>query len=1150
MKPIASPVTDIKPQYDLVVVGSGYGGAIAASRMARAGLRVCLLERGREFLSGEFPDTLPEVAEQIQMRLPGKHLGDQTALFDIHLQKQQNVVVGCGLGGTSLINANVSLSPADDVLNDQAWPEAIRMDEAGLLKEGFRRAREMLQPQPYPHNAPVLHKLEAHRQSAFQLGAPFSRPALNVTFETPPGGLNHVGVVRQSCIYCGDCVTGCNYDAKNTTRANYLPDAWNHGAEIFCQLGVRYLQQQGAGWRVYYQRLDAGQDRFDAPPQFVDARLVILAAGTLGSNEILLRSREQGLSLSGRLGYGFSGNGDMLGFGYNNDQAINGVGFGERKAQDMTPVGPCITGLIDLRDQLDRNQRMVIEEGTLPGAIASLLPEALAAAANKLGEDTDAGFPDWLHETRRIWTSALQGSYRGAVNHTQTYLVMSHDDAAGRIILEDDRIVLDWPGVGQQQNFRNAHHKLTQATAALGGTYVENPLWSDLFNTRLVTVHPLGGCCMGRDGTQGVVNHKGQVFIGAGEEVHSGLYVSDGSVLPTSLAVNPLLTISALTERCCALIARDYGWSIDYSLPSAPTRPHPVQPLGIRFTERMAGYFAATQDNGDALQSYRDAASLGREAGDTMQFTLTVSAADLNRFLDEPEHRGEITGTLECQVLSEHPIIVQQGEFRCFERSASPPDTRRMCYRIKLRTAEGGVLYFDAFKMIKDDPWQLDLWHDTTTLYVALYRGEDPSGERLGKGVLNIRANDFLRQLTTLQVTHAEDWLARLRATARFGRFFAGTLYECYGGIFYDPQPGSPSVPRKKRPIRAPAPEIHQFKTEDGVTLRLTRYLGGGKGPVMLVHGLGVSSAIFSTDLIDINLVEYLVAHEYDVWLLDYRVSILLPSSSDQSNGDQVARYDYPAAIAKIIAISGADTIQAVVHCYGATTFFMSMLSGLERVRSIVCSQIATDILVPAVTAVKSGLHIPSFLEKLGIDSLTARVPADGGSLLTQLYDEALDLNAMVQAQGRCSSDTCHRITFLYGSLYRHDRLSDRLHSHLHELFGEANIETLEHLATICRAGELVDAAGNDTYLPHLERLDLPILFISGADNECYLPESTRLSYERLCQAYHPHQYQRVVIPGYGHIDCIFGERADRDVYPLIVNHLDRTLPNATSDRE
>ncbi|SUX53596.1 alpha/beta hydrolase [Chromobacterium vaccinii] len=120
------------------------------------------------------------------------------------------------------------------------------------------------------------------------------------------------------------------------------------------------------------------------------------------------------------------------------------------------------------------------------------------------------------------------------------------------------------------------------------------------------------------------------------------------------------------------------------------------------------------------------------------------------------------------------------------------------------------------------------------------------------------------------------------------------------------------------------------FLTDDGVNLRLTRYNGGGKGPVMLVHGLGVGSNIFSTDTISTNLLEYLYQHGYDVWLLDFRVSILLEASQQQWDGDQVARYDYPAAIRRIREATGAADVQCVVHCYGATTFFMSMLAGLE----------------------------------------------------------------------------------------------------------------------------------------------------------------------------------------------------------------------------
>ena len=165
----------------------------------------------------------------------------------------------------------------------------------------------------------------------------------------------------------------------------------------------------------------------------------------------------------------------------------------------------------------------------------------------------------------------LHGPYAGAVRNTQTYLLMCHDKGDGKMYLEDDRLRISWPGVGEQPIFERANERLLEATRPLGGTYVINPTWSTLTKHNLITVHPLGGCTMSDDAEHGVVNHKGQVFSGKnGQDVHKGLYVSDGSIIPRPLGVNPFLTISALAERNSALLAQDRGWKIDYTLPSAP----------------------------------------------------------------------------------------------------------------------------------------------------------------------------------------------------------------------------------------------------------------------------------------------------------------------------------------------------------------------------------------------------------------------------------------------------------------------------------------------------------------------------------------------------------------------------------------------------
>ena len=728
MKPISSDLSDIKKHYEVVVIGSGYGGGIAASRMARAGCSVCLLERGREILVGDYPDTLTEATKNTQFHTPKAHIGSPLGLYDIHVNEQQSVVVGCGLGGTSLINANVSLEAQPEVFDDPCWPSGIREHRDTLLQKGYVHARDMLKPTPYPQSRDEPAKLKAHRISAEALAnereLKFYKPPINVTFETPEGGVNHVGVPQSACTDCGDCVSGCNYGAKNTTLMNYLPDAWNHGAEIFCQAEVQHIQKDGNGWIVHYQPVDVGRGKFGASPLFVKADIVVLAAGTLGSNEIMLRSKKHGLPVSDRVGHNFSGNGDILGFGYNCDVPVNGIGFGTRKPGEIPAVGPCITSVIDLRQGNDWEKRMVIEEGSIPGALGSTLPLSLAVAAGAIGEDTDEGIIDKIREEARIAESYLRGPYHGAVNATQTFLIMSHDDARGQAKLNDqDRMIIDWPDVGDQDNVTIGNENLRKATEALGGTFVKNPVWTPLLRNSLVTVHPLGGCVMAENGSEGVVNHKGQVFTGDSEEVYSGLYISDGSVIPRSLAVNPLLTISAISERCCHLIAEDNGWSIDYSLPSKPKREHPKRKLGIRFTETMKGFFSTTPNSGENLESYRQAAAEGKRTDSTLEFTLTIESQDLETTLNSEEHSADISGTVSCPALSSQPLSVSGGVFNLFEQMPSPPDTRHMIYAMTLTSEEGSSFYFKGYKLVKKGSSMLNVWSDTSTLYVSIHRG-------------------------------------------------------------------------------------------------------------------------------------------------------------------------------------------------------------------------------------------------------------------------------------------------------------------------------------------------------------------------------------------------------------------------------------------
>ncbi|PRQ06720.1 GMC oxidoreductase [Enhygromyxa salina] len=1150
MARLASKLSELQSEYTVVVVGSGYGGGIAASRLARAGQQVCVLERGREYSPGEFPDTELEAAQASQVtnhQLPNGHLGSKLALFDWHVEPEFNVLTGCGLGGTSLINANVALEADPKVFELPAWPPELRSGtgQHDRLRRGYARAREMLSPTPYPDDWPTLPKLEAHAHAAKQMGERLVRVPISVSFKAHK---NPFGVDQAKCTLCGDCVTGCNHRAKNTVATTYLPDAWNHGAQIFCEVEVSRVAARADGrWAVHYTPVGRGAERFEQDgEQVVLAQIVVLAAGTLGSTRILLRSRAAGLRTSTRLGHGFSGNADVIGFGYNNDRRINAVGAGRHPVDPKHPVGPTITAAIDGRTPArSLDQQFVLEEAALPGAIDAIYPWAFEAAAAAYGQDTDPGLLDSISERQRALLSRLLGGARhGAVANTQTYLGMAIDSNNGSLRLDErEQLRIDWPQAEREPIIAALNQHMLAATATLGGTYVPNPLWSNHLQSSLITVHPLGGCSMGVDASVGVTNHKGQVFRGrTGTDTHPGLYVADGAVIPTALGVNPLLTISAVAERSVALLAEDHGWTINYDLhhrPVPPRNPSPPAGIGISFTERMAGFLAPAGPD----TTHASAHDQGKQAGNRFAFVLTLVTEDLDATLRDPGKRMHLDGVIEAPWLSPTPLQVSNGRFALLSSDPDHLDTTNMIYEMQLTADDGRSWAFRGVKYVHDDPGP-DLWRDTTTLRVVLTEIPHPGGAapQVFRGLLRIAVSDFAKQLTTMAVTGTEDPVERLHAKTRFGRFFAGELFDTYADVFARPSAFDPTAPlRQRRPLRASAPEIRYFFTSDNVQLCLTRYRGGDKGPVILAHGLGVSSRIFTVDTIDTNLVEYLFAYGYDVWLLDYRASIELAASAQQASADVMGQIDFPQAVAEVRRVTGAPSVQMVVHCFGSTVFFMSMLSGaLEGVRAAVASQTAAHVDAAGLVRLKSGLHLPSALNALGVESLTAYTDTDA-RWYEKLYDKALELYP-VQAEERCASASCRRITFMYSLLYEHDQLNVATHDTLHELFGVASVTAFDQLARMVRAQRIVDAEGRDVYFDHPERLAIPLRIIHGAENACFLPAGTQKTIGWLREHNDPDLYSHIVIPDFGHIDCIFGERAAIEVYPHILAHLEANL--------
>ncbi|MEO1729457.1 MAG: GMC oxidoreductase [Pseudomonadota bacterium] len=1255
-KRIARGLEQAKSHYSVIVIGSGYGAGVAASRLARAGQEVAVLERGKEILPGEYPNKLSDAKGAMQFNAKGGRIGAPDAMFEVHVNDDQYALVGCGLGGTSLINANVSLEVDKRLLDQAHWPAAFR-ENPQEIDAYYERAREMLSPSVYPETYPKLGKLEALEHSAKAMGERFYKTPINVTFEDKT---NKFGVPQPACTNCGDCTSGCNVGAKNTTLMNYLPDAANHGAQIFTQAKVLWIERAGEGedarWHVHVAHNT--EEPVD-PPVIITADHVILGAGAIGSTEILLRSREQGLPLSDRLGESFSGNGDALGFAYDSyfkstkdgddvtAQPFYAMGIGTSDVGEEAYPGPCITGVIDMRNADDPAKGLVIEEGVAPGILAAGLGpafffgEALADGFTRFGFDqVKPRLMDAKAMGEAVQTdpaSIADWAYKGPMARTLTYLVMSVDDSGGSLALEDDRITIRWSHAGEQQTFRNDDAKMREAAEAIEAQYFSDPLWSEQLGRKLITVHPIGGCGMGDDASRGVVDDTCRVFAGSsGSDVHPGLYVCDGAALPAAVGVNPLLTITAVAERAVEKLAAREGWSIDYSLgqegplppPPAdndeeradqPALPqldhlklgiarwvagHAIGPVadavahaakqfesgaiaegatairklvqdhpgamspGMAFTETMAGHISATGCHHRPCghverisDDYVNGSAWGQVEDSVCHFKLTVTTDNLHRMIEDTRHRSRITGEVWVSAISPDPLEVREGTFQLLVADPDKAESWTMLYDMVLEGPDGPI-HFHGFKTLEQrgtGSTASDPWSDLTTLFVTLRRGEDASGELIGRGILRLGIDEFMRQLTTITVHdsdtlvgHIINLIPRAKSAietyfmAKYAGFFAMTVFRAYGGMLatLNDFPSKDAANLKLRDLRLPSAERHVVPTGDGVNIGLTRYRGGPRGPVVLAPGFSVRASSFATPTVDENLTESLVAQGYDVWLFDYRASADSGNSTERPPEfciDDIARYDWPAAIDKIRSVTGADSVQALAHCVGSMSLLMGIGAGwVSHVRSFISSQLTLHPVTDWLNYMKADLGIAGMLGEISlldghIDFVSQGTDAD--------YEiDAIAYQIPMPEGQECKSPTVRRVFGVFGPSWDLRQLGRDTYLALGGMFSRVSLSPFKHLQDVMRKGLAVNAQGKAVYTDEdaARRLALPITFLSGATNQIFYPESGQRTRVWLSDHNGSALYSQKIIPDYGHMDLFIGRNAHRDVTPWIIEELER----------
>ncbi|MCK0128655.1 GMC family oxidoreductase N-terminal domain-containing protein [Erythrobacter sp. F6033] len=1262
-KRIARSLDQAKSHYTVLVVGSGYGAGVAASRLARAGQDVCILERGKEMLPGEYPNKISDAQGAMQFSVKGGRIGSPDAMFEVHVNDDQYALVGCGLGGTSLINANVSLELDKRLLGYEHWPAAFREDPHAI-DQYYERAREMLSPNVYPETHPTLGKLEALEHSAKTMDKRFYKTPINVNFEDKT---NKFGVPQPACTNCGDCTSGCNVGAKNTTLMNYLPDASNHGAEIFTQAKVRWIARDGDVWRVHVEH---NGDDASGQSTTISADHVILGAGAIGSTEILLRSREKGLALSDRLGTHFSGNGDALGFAYDSyfksekegdvvtANPIYAMGVGTNEVGEEAYPGPCITGVIDMRDNEDPAKGLVIEEGVAPGILAAGLGpafffgEALADGFTRFGLDQ---VKPRLLDAKAMGEavqadpgSIAEWAYKGPMARTLTYLVMSVDDSGGQLSLEDDRITIQWANAGEQRTYRRDDDKMREAAEAIEAQYFSDPLWSEPMGQKLITVHPIGGCGMGDDAASGVVDDSCRVFAGnSGTDVYPGLYVCDGAAIPGAVGVNPLLTITAVAERAVEKLAQREGWTIDYSLGEETPLPkaapdeeqaieepqtvphketlklsiakwvggHAINPVadavtkvaqhfesgaieegktairqlvkdhpeamspGLAFTETMAGHISATGCHHRPCghverirDDYVNGSAWGQSENGECSFLLTVTTDNLHRMIDEPEHRSRITGEVVVSSISAKPMPVREGTFRLLVADPDKAESWKMLYDMVLEGPDGPI-HFHGFKTLEQrgqGKAQTDPWTDLTTLFVTLRHGEDEHGELIGRGVLKLGIDEFMRQLTTITV-HDSDTLVghvvnlipkakkaiETYFVAKFAGFFAMTVFRAYGGMLatLNDFASKDAASLSYRELHLPPSERHIVPTGDGVNIGLTRYRGGARGPIVLAPGFSVRASSFATPTVDENLTESLVAQGYDVWLFDYRASA--DSGNDTEHPpeftiDDIARHDWPAAVAKIRAVTGADSVQALAHCVGSMSLLMGIGAGwVTNVRSLISSQLTLHPVTDWLNYMKADLGVAGMLGEISLLDGHMDFVSQGSEADNQI--DAIAYQIPVPEGQACKNPTCRRVFGVFGPSWDHRQLGHDTHLALGSMFSRVSLTPFKQLGEIMHKGLAVDVDGKSIYTDDAaaRRLAMPISFLSGATNQIFYPESGQRTRVWLSDHNGGSLYKQRIIPDYGHMDLFIGRNAHRDVTPWILEELERLdqQTEAGSDR-